>query len=211
MYKFKENNQGTLVGKIMDKFNYSHEKFGEGFYTVKLEAERYSEKMDYIPIIVSERLIDVKQDYSGEYVSVKGQIRTYNEEKEGKHKLKIHFWVDEIEFVEDDVDSASSNIVVLEGYVCKNPVYRNTPLGREITDLLLAVNRPYGKSDYIPCICWGRNARFASEFYVGEHVRIKGRFQSREYKKEVDGDKIEKRTAYEVSAQYVDIICDEEQ
>ena len=130
---------------------------------------------------------------------VSGQFRSYNRHDEQKNRLVLSVFVREVSFIEEELDGAKTNNIFLDGYMCKLPVYRKTPLGREIADLLLAVNRPYGKSDYIPCICWGRNARFASTFEVGEHVQIMGRIQSREYIKKLTETETEKRIAYEVS------------
>ena len=130
---------------------------------------------------------------------VTGQFRSYNRHEEQKNRLVLSVFAREAEFIDEEPDGAKTNTILLDGYICKLPVYRKTPLGREIADLLLAVNRPYGKSDYIPCICWGRNARFASTFQVGEHVQLIGRIQSREYMKKLSETETEKRTAYEVS------------
>ena len=149
--------------------------------------------------MISERLIDVTQDYTGEFLMVTGQFRSYNRHEEQKNRLVLSVFAREAEFIDEEPDGAKTNTILLDGYICKLPVYRKTPLGREIADLLLAVNRPYGKSDYIPCICWGRNARFASTFQVGEHVQLIGRIQSREYMKKLSETETEKRTAYEVS------------
>ena len=149
--------------------------------------------------MISERLIDVTKDYTGEFIMVNGQFRSYNRHEEMKNRLILSVFVREITFVEEELDGAKTNQIFLDGYICKQPVYRKTPLGREIADLLLAVNRPYGKSDYIPCICWGRNARFASAFEVGEHVQVMGRIQSREYMKKITETESQKRVAYEES------------
>ena len=166
--KIIENNQVTIMGEIVTPFTFSHEVFGEGFYMVEVSVRRLSNSQDQIPVMVSERLIDVSQDYAGEFIMVTGQFRSYNRHDEVKNRLVLFVSAREIEFVEEELDGAKTNNILLDGYICKLPVYRKTPLGREIADLLLAVNRPYGKSDYIPCICWGRNARYASSFEVGE-------------------------------------------
>lgn len=166
---------------------------------VDVQVKRLSNSEDRIPLMVSERLIDVSQDYIGEFIMVSGQFRSYNRHDEQKNRLVLSVFVREVEFIEEELDGAKTNNIFLDGYICKLPVYRKTPLGREIADLLLAVNRPYGKSDYIPCICWGRNARFASTFEVGEHVQVIGRIQSREYIKKLSETETEKRIAYEVS------------
>lgn len=197
--KIIENNQITIMGKVATEFSFSHEVFGEGFYMVEVEVKRLSNSEDRIPLMISERLIDVTQDYTGEYIMVHGQFRSYNRHEEQKNRLVLSVFVREISFMEEEPDGTKTNSIWLDGYICKEPIYRKTPLGREIADLLLAVNRPYGKSDYIPCICWGRNARYASGFEVGEHVQLLGRIQSREYVKRISDTETEKRVAYEVS------------
>ncbi|HIZ65684.1 MAG TPA: single-stranded DNA-binding protein [Candidatus Blautia pullicola] len=197
--KIIENNQVSIMGKIASGFTFSHQVFGEGFYLVDILVKRLSDSEDRIPLMVSERLVDVTQDYEGEYIMVQGQFRSYNRHEEKKNRLVLSVFVRELTFVEEADDSIKTNQIFLDGYICKPPVYRKTPLGREIADLLLAVNRPYGKSDYIPCICWGRNARYASAFEVGGHVLLWGRIQSREYIKKLGENETEKRTAYEVS------------
>ena len=197
--KIIENNQVTIMGKVATEFSFSHEVFGEGFYMVEVEVKRLSNSEDRIPLMISERLIDVTQDYTGEYIMVHGQFRSYNRHEEQKNRLVLSVFVREISFMEEEPDGTKTNSIWLDGYICKDPIYRKTPLGREIADLLLAVNRPYGKSDYIPCICWGRNARYASGFEVGEHVQLLGRIQSREYVKRISDTETEKRIAYEVS------------
>ena len=187
------------MGKLATEFSFSHEVFGEVFYMVEVEVKRLSNSEDRIPLMISERLIDVTQDYTGEYIMVHGQFRSYNRHEEQKNRLVLSVFVREISFMEEEPDGTKTNSIWLDGYICKEPIYRKTPLGREIADLLLAVNRPYGKSDYIPCICWGRNARYASGFEVGEHVQLLGRIQSREYVKRISDTETEKRVAYEVS------------
>lgn len=197
--KIIENNQVTIMGEIASEFLFSHEVFGEGFYMVDILVKRLSNSDDIIPLMVSERLIDVTGDLRGAYIEASGQFRSYNKHEDEKNKLVLSVFVREILFVDEELDGTKSNTILLDGYICKNPIYRKTPLGREIADLLLAVNRPYGKSDYIPCICWGRNARFASGFEVGEHVQVLGRIQSREYVKRLSETESKKRIAYEVS------------
>ena len=197
--KIIENNQVSIMGKVASGFTFSHQVYGEGFYLVDVLVKRLSDSEDRIPLMVSERLVDVTQDYEGEYIMVQGQFRSYNRHEEKKNRLVLSVFVRELTFVEEADDSIKTNQIFLDGYICKPPVYRKTPLGREIADLLLAVNRPYGKSDYIPCICWGRNARYASAFEVGGHVFIWGRIQSREYIKKLGENETEKRVAYEVS------------
>ena len=193
--KIIENNQVTIMGEVVSGFTFSHEVFGEGFYMVDVSVKRLSNSRDLIPVMISERLIDVTQDYTGEFLMVTGQFRSYNRHEEQKNRLVLSVFAREAEFIDEEPDGAKTNTILLDGYICKLPVYRKTPLGREIADLLLAVNRPYGKSDYIPCICWGRNARFASAFRVGEHVQLIGRIQSREYMMKLSETETEKRTA----------------
>ncbi len=206
--KVIENNQVTIMGEVASEFIFSHEVFGEGFYMVDVLVRRLSNSDDRIPLMISERLIDVTQDYRGEYIMVSGQFRSYNRHDEQKNRLVLSVFVREVSFVEEELDGAKTNNILLDGYICKAPIYRKTPLGREIADLLLAVNRPYGKSDYIPCICWGRNARYASTFEVGEHVQILGRIQSREYIKKLTETETEKRTAYEVSVSKLECVAE---
>ena len=174
-----------------------------------LLVKRLSDSEDRIPVMVSERLVDVTQDYVGQYVEIHGQFRSYNRHEGEKNRLVLSIFVRELQFPdesEDVRDQSKSNQIFLDGYICKVPVYRKTPLGREIADLLVAVNRSYGKSDYIPCICWGRNARFAASFEVGAHVQIWGRIQSREYVKKISDTQAEKRTAYEVSVSKIEFL-----
>lgn len=197
--KVFDNNQVNISGKVVGEFRYSHDVFGEGFYLLDVEVNRLSDSYDIIPLMISERLIDVTKDFRGETVEVNGQFRSYNRHEEAKNKLVLSVFVREIKICEEGYESSKPNYIFLDGYICKAPVYRKTPLGREIADLLLAVNRPYGKSDYIPCISWGRNARFAEKFSVGGHLRIWGRIQSREYQKKITETDVEKRVAYEVS------------
>ncbi len=197
--KVIENNQVSIMGQIASKFVFSHEVFGEGFYMLDILVKRLSNSCDRIPVMISERLLDITQDYQGEYIQISGQFRSYNRHEEKKNRLVLSVFAREISFVEEENDKMKTNQIFLDGYICKMPVYRKTPLGREIADMLVAVNRPYGKSDYIPCICWGRNARFSSTFEVGGHVQVWGRIQSRDYMKKLDGDITERRTAYEVS------------
>jgi primosomal replication protein N len=204
--KIFENNQVTIVGEIVSDFTFSHEVFGEGFYSVEVSVERLSDSVDIIPLLVSERLVDVTQNYEGELILAYGQFRSYNRHEERKNKLVLSVFAREIEFLDEEPEDIKTNQIILDGYICKAPIYRKTPLGREIADLLIAVNRSYGKSDYIPCICWGRNARYASGFEVGGHVQINGRIQSREYIKKISEDETQKRTAYEVSVSKIDYL-----
>ena len=204
--KLFENNQVTMMGEIVSEFQFSHEVFGEGFYMVELAVNRLSNYSDYIPLMISERLIDTEQDYTGQLIRVTGQFRSYNRHEEKKNRLVLSVFVRELEFLDEIDENEKTNQIFLDGYICKEPIYRKTPLGREIADVLLAVNRSYGKSDYIPCICWGRNARFASGFTVGSHIQIVVRVQSREYVKRISEEEVEHRIAYEVSVSKVDLL-----
>ena len=204
--KLFENNHVSMMGEIVSEFQFSHEVFGEGFYMVELAVNRLSNYSDYIPLMISERLIDTEQDYTGQLIRVSGQFRSYNRHEEKKNRLVLSVFVRELEFLDEIDENEKTNQIFLDGYICKEPIYRKTPLGREIADVLLAVNRSYGKSDYIPCICWGRNARFASGFTVGSHIQIVGRVQSREYVKRIDEENVEHRVAYEVSVSKVDLL-----
>ncbi len=198
-----------MMGEIVSAFQFSHEVFGEGFYMVELAVSRLSNYSDYIPLMISERLIDTEQDYTGQFIRVSGQFRSYNRHEEKKNRLVLSVFVRELEFLDEIDENEKTNQIFLDGYICKEPIYRKTPLGREIADVLLAVNRSYGKSDYIPCICWGRNARFASGFTVGSHIQILGRVQSREYVKRISEEEVEHRVAYEVSVSKVDLLENE--
>lgn len=193
------------MGEVISDFTFSHEIFGEGFYVMDVKVQRLSESYDVIPVMTSERLIDVNGNYLGALISVNGQFRSYNRHEEHRNKLVLSVFAREIEFVDEVEESAKSNQIFLDGYICKPPIYRKTPLGREIADVLLAVNRPYGKSDYIPCICWGRNARYAGTFQVGDRCMIWGRIQSREYVKKLDEETMEKRIAFEVSVSKLEL------
>ena len=209
--KIIENNQVSITGKIVTGFTFSHQVYGEGFYTMDLLVKRLSDSEDRIPVMVSERLVDVTQDYVGQYVEIHGQFRSYNRHEEKHNRLVLSAFARELRFIEEEEAMTPVYQIFLDGYICKEPVYRKTPLGREIADLLLAVNRPYGKSDYIPCICWGRNARYAANFQVGERCLVWGRIQSREYMKRISDENMEKRVAYEVSVSKLELPQEEEE
>lgn len=194
------NNQIVVTGKIVKNFQFCDEVYTEKFSIAIVAMERLSGTIDYIPIKVSERLVDVDVDHIGKNVYVKGQLRSFNEQGH----LKLFVFAKEFEFVQETRDGTNNNQIFLDGYICKEPIYRKTPLGREIADLLIAVNRSYGKSDYIPCICWGRDAKYASTLEVGTRIRLAGRMQSREYTKKMPESGAEKRTAYEVSVSRVE-------
>ena len=202
---FLENNHLVLVGKIVSNQKYSHEIYGEKFYSFNLEVVRLSTNTDIIPITVSERLLtDV--DLS---IGKEGQFRSYNNYENEKNRLILTVFAKEIKEAEAHDEAENKDIVTNEvtliGYVCKKPIYRQTPFGREIADLLLAVNRAYNKSDYIPCIAWGRNARFCQKIEVGTEVKVVGRVQSRTYEKKYEDGTTETRVAYEVSIASMEI------
>lgn len=204
--KVIENNKVSVIGTIISGFTFSHEVFGEGFYVVDLSVNRLSDQADVIPLMISERLIDVEGDYAGKTVEAVGQFRSYNRHEGSRNRLVLSVFVREITFIDEFTDYTKTNQIFLDGYICKEPVYRKTPLGREIADLLVAVNRPYGKSDYIPCIAWGRNARYSSGFEVGSRIRLWGRVQSREYTKKLNEAECERRVAYEVSVSKLECV-----
>lgn len=199
MDEIMENNTVTARGQIMSKFTFSHKVFGESFYMVDVAMKRLSNQSDIIPVMVSERLIDIHRDYTGNAIEVFGQFRSYNRQEGIQNRLELSIFVREVHFIEEFTDCTKTNRVFLDGYICKLPTYRKTPQGREISDIILAVNRPYWKSDYIPCISWGRNARYASCLPLGARIQVEGRIQSRKYIKMISDAQCEERTAYEVS------------
>ena len=207
--KILKNNQAVIAGEIISDFEFNHEVFGEGFYFVKLKVSRLSHSSDIIPLLVSERLIDVKQSHIGQFLEARGQFRSHNKQESDKNRVVLFLFAKEIEMI-DSAENRNPNEIFLDGYICKEPVYRTTPLGREIADVLLAVNRAYGKSDYIPCICWGCNARYAGNLTVGSRIQLRGRIQSREYQKRIGEGKVVDKIAYEVSASQMEYIEEEE-
>ena len=203
--KILKNNQAVVAGEIISDFEFSHEVFGEGFYFVKLRVNRLSHSSDTIPLLVSERLIDVTHSHIGQYLEAHGQFRSYNKHENNKNHLVLSLFVRELEFI-DSMENRKPNMIFLDGYICKEPVYRTTPLGREIADVLLAVNRAYSKSDYIPCIAWGRTARFCENMEVGTEVKLVGRVQSRQYEKKHEDGTVENKVAYEVSVGSLEVV-----
>lgn len=210
-----ENNHLVLVGKVTSDKTYSHETYGEKFYIFDLEVPRLSSAVDIIPITVSERLLTDLNLEIGTKLSIEGQFRSYNSYQNERNKLILTVFAKDIVEIKDEPKKEDSeeekkdvvtNEVTLSGYVCKKPIYRQTPFDREISDLLLAVNRAYNKSDYIPCIAWGRNARFCQNMEVGTEVKIVGRVQSRKYEKKFEDGTSETRIAYEVSISSMEII-----
>lgn len=217
---YLENNYLTLVGKVTGEKRFSHEIYGERFYVFDLSIERLSGNADIIPVTVSERLIKEEMLQEGKKFLVKGQFRSYNSYENSRNRLILTVFTKDIMEVEEKDENEEeneivkkdmiTNEVVLIGYICKKPIYRQTPFGREIADILLAVNRAYNKSDYIPCIAWGRNARFCQDLEVGIQVKIVGRVQSRTYEKKFEDGTVEQRVAYEVSVGSLEIIQEEE-
>jgi single-stranded DNA-binding protein len=202
---YSENNIITLVGTIVSERTFSHEVYGEGFYSFNLEVPRLSENSDIIPVTVSERILS-DEFKIGEKVVIDGQFRSYNNYENEKNKLVLTVFVKDIKILTEDMEISNPNEICLTGFICKKPIYRTTPFGREIADILLAVNRAYNKSDYIPCIAWGRNARFCQNIEVGEKVKLWGRIQSRTYEKKFEDGTSEMRRAYEVSVSKMEII-----
>ena len=195
----RDNNKVMMAGKIIAPFEFQMEYEGECFYRTILQVKRQSDQCDFISLLLSERLLDDTKDYEGQSVRVTGQFRSYNSHGKEKVHLMLHVLVKELDIIDLDEEVGNMNEIFLQGFLCKTPVYRKTPLGREIADVLLAVNREYGRTDYIPCIMWGRNARFvSSRLKVGSKIQITGRIQSREYEKLEANEKVKKR-AYEVS------------
>ncbi len=200
--KVIDTNTVTLVGKVTTEKEFTHEMYGEGFYRFSLEVPRLSDSIDILPVTISERLLVNLAIKPGDYVVIKGQLRSYNRYIENSNKLVLTIFARDIylpQEIELEELLKKPNEIYLDGYICKPPIYRTTPFGREITDLLIAVNRPYNKSDYIPTIAWGRNARFCEKLLVGDHIRLWGRIQSREYQKKLSNGEVESRIAYEVS------------
>jgi len=198
MINVKEDTNVVNLKGIIDKnLELSHEIFGEKFYTTNIKIDRLSDSYDMLPITVSERLLEGLDLEQETVFNVVGQLRSYNKNIDNKNRLVLTVFVREVS--ESFEENKDPNSIFLDGYICKQPVYRSTPLGREITDLLVAINRPYNKSDYIPSIVWGRNAKFAKGLKVGDRIQLWGRVQSRNYEKKMENGEIIQKTAYEVS------------
>lgn len=204
-YELMNNNVATLCGVVKTKPVYSHQMYGEGFYESTLSVPRLSEQLDEIPFTISERLLEGIEE--GALVTFSGQLRSYNKMVDGKSKLLLTLFVREI--LEND-ERRNPNTIDITGYICKEPIYRMTPFKREICDILLAVNRAYNKSDYLPCIAWGRNARFMRDIPIGYKIAINGRIQSRIYQKAEESGELTERVAYEVSINRIEIVQDED-
>ncbi len=201
-----ENNIVTVSGKILSEVHFSHEVYGEGFFSFLLEVPRLSDSYDKIPVMISERLIKKQKLETGNFIEVEGQFRSYNSFGSEGNRLLLTIFAREFNFLEDEKKIKNPNQIYLNGFICKKPIYRTTPFGREISDILLAVNRPYNKSDYIPCIAWGRNARYSEGLLVGDNIKIWGRVQSREYQKKYDTGEVHNKVAYEVSISKMEIV-----
>ena len=195
-YNAEKNNRVYFTGEIVSEAVFSHEVYGEGFYELFVKVMRLSGQADILPVTISERIIQRNDLRIGSVICALGQFRSYNKLEGGRSRLMLTVFVREIV---ENVPSRNPNSIVLSGYICKPPIYRTTPFNREIADLLIAVNRAYNKSDYIPCIAWGRNARFVQNLKVGDRVALSGRIQSREYQKKLTDTDVITMTAYEVS------------
>ncbi len=200
-----ENNMVTISGKIISDVEFSHEVYGEGFYYFMLEVPRLSDSFDKIPVTISERLISKQLLEIGKIIEVEGQFRSYNSFNNEGNRLLLTVFAREITFLEDEKKIKNPNQIYLNGYICKKPIFRTTPFGREITDILLAVNRPYNKSDYLPCISWGRNARYSQGLEIGDNIKVWGRIQSREYQKKYDTGETITKVAYEISVSKMEV------
>lgn len=206
MNSLEMNNKAVIAGKMISLPKFSHEVFGEKFYEFDMEIKRLSDSSDIIPVTISEKLMNDEPMQVGECYELVGQFRSYNKLDEGKSRLMLTMFVRSIvpfcgEFKND---------VEVIGYLCKEPVYRTTPFKREICDILVAVNRSYNKSDYLPCIAWGRNARYARNFSVGDKVRVSGRIQSRVYQKKLESGQTQLKTAYELSLNNLQLVKEDE-
>lgn len=202
-----ENNVIKMGGVVASELELSHEIYGEKFYKFYIEIDRLSGQKDRIPVIISERLIDVEDFNIGKVIFLEGQYRSYNKmDENSKSRLILSVFVKDISALEVSESVKTVNELTVTGVVCKPPIYRKTPLGRDIADILLAVNRSYNKSDYIPCIIWGRNAKYCEHLETGTTVKVVGRVQSREYEKKYEDGTVEKRVAYEVSVSKFEIV-----
>lgn len=199
------NNEVQLIGTVDSQLQFSHEVYGEGFYSFAIKVLRLSDISDRINVTVSERLIRGTTLEIGDEIAVAGQFRSYNNYSHEGNRLILTVFARDVRQMDDTLTGQNPNHIFLNGFLCKAPIYRTTPFGREITDLLVAVNRAYNKSDYIPCIAWGRNARFSSTLPVGENIKIWGRIQSREYQKKLSEDEVVTKTAFEVSISKMEV------
>lgn len=202
------NNEVSVSGYVEGELSFSHEIYSEAFYSFVLKVMRLSDICDYINVTVSERLIKDMDIRDGVKISVSGQFRSYNNYSESGNKLLLTVFARDVREMSEDDEKQNPNHIFLNGFLCKSPVYRTTPFGREITDLLIAVNRAYNKSDYIPCIAWGRNARYCASLNVGDNIKVWGRIQSREYQKRISEDESVTKTAYEISISKLEVVSE---
>lgn len=209
MENYATNNHAEVIGIVEDGLEFNHELYGEKFYTFTLCIPRLSGASDHIRVMASDRLFSDFSFDIGDMVEVSGQFRSYNSYENGENRLILTVFAKDMRPPEEG--TKNPNALFLNGYICKEPVYRTTPFGREITDMLLAVNRTYNKSDYIPIIAWGRNARYCKNFQVGDHIRVWGRIQSREYQKKLSEEEVLTKTAYEVSVNKLEVVDGEEE
>ena len=205
MENYTENNHAEVVGIVSDEPKFSHEIYGEKFYLFTLSIPRLSGTSDKVKIMVSERLMQDMDFEIGDTLAVSGQFRSYNDYENGDNRLVLTVFAKDICHA-DEQNEKNPNLLYLNGFICKPPIYRTTPFGREITDLLLAVNRSYNKSDYIPVIAWGRNARFCRNVNIGDNIKVWGRIQSRIYQKHISEEEIVEKTAYEVSVNRLEMV-----
>lgn len=206
--EYNGNNQAKIIGHMEDELTFSHQVYGEKFYIFTLKVPRLSGTYDFIKVLTSERLLTDCSCVPGDFLEIDGQFRSYNSNDENSNRLVLTVFAKNITICED-TSPKNPNSLYLDGYICKPPVYRTTPFGREITDMLIAVNRTYSKSDYIPVIAWGRNARYCKNFNVGEHIKVWGRIQSRTYQKHLNEEEIITKTAYEVSVNRLELATEE--
>lgn len=206
-----ENNKVLITGSVDSELSFSHMIYGEKFYIFRLKVPRLSENFDLINVTISERFFPILKPEYGDNVQVQGQFRSYNNFSNIGNRLILTVFAKSIEYVDSIDEMQNPNRIFLNGYICKPPVYRTTPFQREIADILLAVNRSYNKSDYIPCIAWGRNAKYAETLSVGSNLRVWGRIQSREYQKKISEEEFETKTAYEISVSKLEAVYNEEE
>ena len=205
MDNYIENNRAEVIGIVSDEPKISHEIYGEKFYVFTLRIPRLSGISDNVKIMVSDRLLNDMHISAGDVIEVEGQFRSYNDYENGENRLVLTVFAKDIRYAEEE-NEKNPNLLYLNGFICKTPVYRTTPFGREITDLLLAVNRSYNKSDYIPIIAWGRNARYCKNINIGDNIKVWGRIQSRIYQKHISEEEVVEKTAYEVSVSRLEMV-----
>ncbi len=205
MENYIANNRAEVIGEVASELELSHEIYGEKFYLFTLKIPRLSGISDNVKVMISDRLLSEMPLVVGDAVEIDGQFRSYNSYENGDNRLVLTVFAKDIRYAEN-TEEKNPNSLYLNGFICKPPVYRTTPFGREITDILLAVNRSYNKSDYIPVIAWGRNARFCKNINVGDNIKVWGRIQSRVYQKHISEDEVIEKTAYEVSVSRMETV-----